>query len=69
MNRWFEINAAERDLGFRLIIGYQEGWAKTIEWFRWSWLPKQADSGGILGIATATQEKIDIQDMSAKKVR
>ena len=69
MHRWFDIKAAERDLGFRPIIGYQEGWAETIEWFRRSWLPKQAHSGGILGIATATQEKIDIQDMSAKKVR
>lgn len=70
MHRWFDIKAAEEDLGFKPIIGYREGWDETVEWFRSNWLPKQrTNSGGILGIATATQEKIDIQDMSAKKVR
>jgi nucleoside-diphosphate-sugar epimerase len=34
MHRWFDIKAAERDLGFRPIIGYQEGWAETIAGYR-----------------------------------
>lgn len=68
MHRWFDIAAAEKDLGFQPIIRYAEGWEETIEWFKQHWLPKQK-RGGVFGIASATQDKIDIQDMSAKKVR
>lgn len=69
MHRWFDIKAAEKDLGFQPIIGFREGWDETIVWFRENWLPKQPKSGGWFGIARQSQEKIDIQDMSSKKVR
>lgn len=69
MHRWFDIKAAEKDLEFQPIIGYQEGWDETIVWFKENWLPKQPNSGGIMGIATSTQRKINIQNLSAKKVR
>ena len=69
MHRWFDIKAAEKDLDFQPIVGFREGWDETIEWFKQNWLPKQAASKSLFGIASATQDKIDIQDISAKKVR
>ena len=69
MHRWFDIKAAEEDLKFEPIIGFREGWDETIVWFRDNWLPKQPKSSGLLGIATTTQNKIDIQDKSAKKIQ
>eukprot|EP00584_Thalassiosira_punctigera_P008101 CAMPEP_0172541186 /NCGR_PEP_ID=MMETSP1067-20121228/12033_1 /TAXON_ID=265564 ORGANISM="Thalassiosira punctigera, Strain Tpunct2005C2" /NCGR_SAMPLE_ID=MMETSP1067 /ASSEMBLY_ACC=CAM_ASM_000444 /LENGTH=406 /DNA_ID=CAMNT_0013327171 /DNA_START=39 /DNA_END=1259 /DNA_ORIENTATION=+ len=69
MHRWFDIKAAEKDLGFQPIIGFREGWAETIDWFKRNWLPKQPKSRSLFGIASSTQDKIDIQDMSAKKVQ
>ena len=68
MHRWFDIKAAEEDLKFKPIIGFREGWDETIVWFRENWLPEQ-QKGGVFGIAKQSQDKIDIQDMSAKKVR
>ncbi|KAL7549704.1 hypothetical protein ACHAWF_012969 [Thalassiosira exigua] len=69
MHRWFDIKAAEKDLGFEPIVGFREGWDETIVWFRENWLPKQPKSKSMFGIASATQDKIDIQDESAKKVK
>jgi len=64
MDRWFKIERAERDLGFKPIISYSEGWAETVEWFRDEWLPtyyneKQASSYG--HIHDVSQRKIDRQ--------
>jgi len=69
MHRWFDIKAAEKDLNFQPIIGFREGWDETIVWFKDNWLPKQADSKSLFGIAKQSQDKIDIQDESAKKVQ
>mmetsp|Transcript_17285 Transcript_17285/g.36248 ORF Transcript_17285/g.36248 Transcript_17285/m.36248 type:complete len:426 (-) Transcript_17285:184-1461(-) len=69
MHRWFDIKAAEEDLKFAPIIGFREGWEETIAWFKENWLPEQPKSSGLFGIAKATQNKIDIQDLSAKKVQ
>jgi len=68
MHRWFDIKAAEQDLGFQPVIGFREGWDETIVWFQENWLPKQPKSSGIFGLSRGTQTKIDIQDASAKKV-
>ena len=69
MHRWFDIKASEQDLKFQPIIGYGEGWAETIEWFKENWLPKQAKSTSMFGVHKSTQNKINIQDSSAKKVK
>merc|ERR1719183_2914629 len=69
MHRWFDIKAAEKDLNFQPIIGFREGWDETIVWFKENWLPKQAESKSLFGIAKQSQDKIDIQDESAKKVK
>ncbi|KAL3791782.1 hypothetical protein ACHAWO_005702 [Cyclotella atomus] len=69
MHRWFDISAAEKDLGFKPIIDFREGWDETIVWFRENWLPTNGVGKGMLaGIAKSTQAKIDIQDKSAKMV-
>jgi dTDP-D-glucose 4,6-dehydratase len=69
MHRWFDISAAEKDLGFKPIIDFREGWDETIVWFRENWLPHNKDGRGMFaGIARSTQKKIDIQDKSAKMV-
>eukprot|EP01065_Artemidia_motanka_P003842 TRINITY_DN1183_c0_g1_i3.p1 TRINITY_DN1183_c0_g1~~TRINITY_DN1183_c0_g1_i3.p1 ORF type:complete len:439 (+),score=117.85 TRINITY_DN1183_c0_g1_i3:110-1318(+) len=63
MHRWFDTSRAERDLRYQPIIGYEEGWNDTIEWFRSNWLPQQKKEGSSYGaIASQTQRKIDIQD-------
>lgn len=70
MHRWFDIAASHRDLNYTPIIDFREGWDETLVWFKAHWLSKQrVNSGGILGIATSTQDKIDIQDRSAKKIQ
>jgi len=68
MNRWFRINAIERDLGYKPVIDFQEGWADTVCWFREYWLPHfgSGASGLAGGVAKQTQHKIDIQS-GAKK--
>ncbi|KAG8460463.1 hypothetical protein KFE25_013113 [Diacronema lutheri] len=67
MHRWFRIDAAESELGYKPVIPYQLGWAETITWFRENWLPKfDKSAGGYAGkIATQTQAKIDIQARGA----
>merc|ERR1739838_83523 len=68
MHRWFDIAAAEKDLGFEPIIGYREGWDETIDWFKEHWLPTFQTSGSVTGISKNTQNKIDIQDKSSKAI-
>jgi hypothetical protein len=65
MHRWFIIDNAERDLSYRPIIGFREGWEDTIEWFRVNWLPTfQKSDKSIFGLAARSQAKIDIQATS-----
>ena len=66
MHRWFDISAAEKDLGFQPIVGFREGWDETKTWFKENWLPMQTKSNNLFGIAKSTQEKINIQDKSSK---
>jgi nucleoside-diphosphate-sugar epimerase len=40
INRHFNISAAERDLKYKPVISFTDGWAQTITWFRENWLPK-----------------------------
>jgi len=61
MHRWFDIKAAEQDLGFEPIIGFREGWDETKLWFKENWLPNFNKDMSLLGISNKTQEKIDIQ--------
>jgi len=61
MHRWFDISAAEKELNFKPIIGFREGWDETIEWFKEHWLPTFHKTGSVIGISKKTQDKIDIQ--------
>lgn len=67
MHRWFDISAAERDLGFQPIVGFVPGWRDTIDWFVANWLPGFHRSNGVAGIAAQSQHKIDIQAASARE--
>lgn len=70
MHRWFDISAIENDLGYQPIIGFKEGWADTIDWFKKNWLPKwkaSKDRDSLVGIASSSQAKIDIQADSTLK--
>jgi len=61
MHRWFVISAAERDLGYKPVVSYKDGWADTLQWFRAHWLPTFDTRAGVTGLATGTQAKIDTQ--------
>ncbi|CBH12660.1 NAD(p)-dependent steroid dehydrogenase-like protein [Trypanosoma brucei gambiense DAL972] len=62
MHRWFRITAAERDLGYKPIISFTEGWDDTITWFKMNWLPTfEGRSRSLLGLSHRSQQKIDIQ--------
>lgn len=61
MHRWFRIDAAEKDLKFEPIIGFQEGWLDMIEWFRKNWLPGFEQNKRTFGLAKQSEDKIDIQ--------
>jgi len=63
MHRWFKITAVEKDLGYKPVIGFHEGWPETIVWFKEKWLPSFSGhaSGLAGGVAKQTQRKIDIQ--------
>jgi nucleoside-diphosphate-sugar epimerase len=39
INRYFNISGAERDLKYKPVVKFEEGWADTIDWFREHWLP------------------------------
>ncbi|GMH89170.1 hypothetical protein TrVE_jg3131 [Triparma verrucosa] len=49
IHRYFDIKNAKRDLGYKPIFTFEQGWAKTIEWFKENWLPtsgfQQKESG------------------------
>ena len=38
-----------------------QGWSETIEWFKANWLPSFRKTSSYVGLASKTQEKIDIQ--------
>lgn len=63
MHRWFKQERASKDLGYKPIISYNDGWVDTIEWFRAEWLPKQdiSNASGYGKINTVSQTKIDLQ--------
>lgn len=67
MHRWFRIDAAEKDLKFKPIIGFDKGWPDAIAWFRDNWLPNFQKQTGIVGIAAQSQRKIDIQAAGTSK--
>jgi len=70
MHRWFRIDAAEKDLGYKPLVGYEEGREDTIEWFRQHWLPtyKKGTGGFLTGsLAEQSKRKIDIQTGSLHK--
>lgn len=39
IHRWFDISAAERDLKYKPIVTFDEGFSKTITWLKEDWLP------------------------------
>jgi nucleoside-diphosphate-sugar epimerase len=39
IHRWFDIEAARRDLDYEPVIKFEQGWADTVEWFRTEWAP------------------------------
>ncbi|KAK3267914.1 hypothetical protein CYMTET_23556 [Cymbomonas tetramitiformis] len=39
IHRWFNIDAAKKDLGYEPLIPFREGWKQTIEWFKEHWKP------------------------------
>merc|ERR1712039_959718 len=67
MNRWFRFDRPEKDLNYKPIIGFKEGWEDTIEWFRVKWLPDFYNSSRASGyghIHDRSQMKIDMQNKS-----
>jgi nucleoside-diphosphate-sugar epimerase len=40
IHRWFDIDAARRDLAYEPVIAFEQGWADTVEWFRTVWAPQ-----------------------------
>eukprot|EP00123_Amoebidium_parasiticum_P015456 comp22981_c2_seq1/m.36564 comp22981_c2_seq1/g.36564 ORF comp22981_c2_seq1/g.36564 comp22981_c2_seq1/m.36564 type:complete len:355 (-) comp22981_c2_seq1:37-1101(-) len=46
IHRWFNIEHAKRDLGYKPLFTFQEGWAQSIEWFkpREEWWQAKADA-------------------------
>merc|ERR1712216_558934 len=72
MHRWFRITNAERDLGYKPIVGFNEGCADTVHWFKKKWLPSyDAATSGFLNsdVAKQTKRKIDIQAASADSTK
>lgn len=46
IHRWFDISAAERDLKYKPLVRFEDGFAKTKQWLKEEWLPKyKADKG------------------------
>ena len=39
IHRWFDIEAARRDLAYEPVVPFEQGWADTVEWFRTVWAP------------------------------
>lgn len=69
MHRWFSYELSERDLGYKPIIPFVEGYDDTIEWFKTKWLPVYLDRGRASsygGIYQGSQLKIDGQSKKLK---
>uniref|UniRef100_A0A7S2UZ88 3-beta hydroxysteroid dehydrogenase/isomerase domain-containing protein n=1 Tax=Fibrocapsa japonica TaxID=94617 RepID=A0A7S2UZ88_9STRA len=41
IHRYFDIEAAKKDLKYEPLIEFDKGWLETIDWFKQNWLPKQ----------------------------
>mmetsp|Transcript_17647 Transcript_17647/g.42327 ORF Transcript_17647/g.42327 Transcript_17647/m.42327 type:complete len:249 (+) Transcript_17647:567-1313(+) len=50
IDRWFNIDAAKKDLGYKPLISFEHGWQETIEWFadnkEW-WIAKAEGKGAL----------------------
>jgi len=65
MHRWFTYERAEKDLKYKPIIHFKEGWEDTIEWFKQQWLPlyyNRREASGYGAIHSRSQQKIDMQN-------
>lgn len=40
IHRWFNIDAARKDLGYEPLVTFEEAFAKTITWYKESWIPE-----------------------------
>jgi nucleoside-diphosphate-sugar epimerase len=68
MHRWFDISAAEKDLKYRPVIAFNDGWQDTLGWFKENWLPGfHKKKNGLAGISNTTERKIGIQSDSVFK--
>ena len=45
IDRYFSTKNAKRDLHYKPLISFEEGWPKTIEWFKINWLPEYQKMG------------------------
>jgi len=39
IHRYFDISAARKDLGYKPLFTFEQGWGKTMEWFKKEWAP------------------------------
>lgn len=46
IHRWFDISAAERDLKYKPIVTFEDGFAKTLAWLKEDWLPEHKAKHG-----------------------
>ena len=46
MHRWFNTEAAARDLGYAPIVPFDEGWRRTTAWFAAEWRPRWGGGAG-----------------------
>lgn len=60
IHRWFRIDAAQEELGYKPIVPFSEGWVDAIGWFKEFWLPTYDASSGQVFVSKQTQRKIDI---------
>ena len=61
MHRWFNISAAEKDLNYKPIVTFTDGWADTLDWFKQHWLPTFDANAGLMGLSKGTEDKIATQ--------
>ena len=45
IDRYFNIKNAKRDLQYKPLISFADGWPETIEWFKINWLPEYQKTG------------------------
>lgn len=45
IHRYFNIDNAKRDLQYKPLISFADGWPETIEWFKVNWLPEYQEVG------------------------